>query len=29
MFSRKLLAFSALLPLTLALAAAGTPSPPA
>ena len=29
MFSRKLLAFSALLPLTLALAAAGTPAPPA
>ena len=29
MFSRKLLAFSALLPLTLALAAAGTPALPA
>jgi carboxyl-terminal processing protease len=29
MFSRKLLAFSALLPLTLALAAAGTPAPSA
>ncbi len=29
MFSRKLLAFSALLPLTLALAAAGTPAPTA